>query len=231
MDAGVPNALQLTRKVYENLRDTSFFEEARLYGYVLGKLITSRARKGVSPFREVGIEDVYATLKRFLSRHSDVLSEFVYSWDDFAVSPDFDAAKFHEHLSKFVSRKVNGDHRHALGSEGPGAYIKATLGALPQYGENAEEKLRPFITALTRCLQPADDSPEYMRTLVEYCDNHFDLTASLNYDLVFEDACKSRGISVDHGLSLADSCAGSATTANSPAAPRRRTGRIAGSTS
>lgn len=201
MDAGVPNAMQLTEKVYENLQNTNF-EDARLYGYVLGKIITNRARKGVSPFRAVGIEDVYATLKRFLFRHSDVLGEFVDSWDDFGVASDFDAAEFHGRLSAFISQQVTGRSRFPLGSEGPGAYLKNTLGASSQHGKDAEATLRPFIESLTQCLSPTFQEPlRYMELLTEHCDNRIEFVGSLNYDLVFEETCKARGITVDYGLS------------------------------
>lgn len=200
MDAEVPSALQLTRKVHEHLARTDF-EDARLYGYVLAKLITNRARKGVSPFAEVGIEDVYATLKRFLSRRDDVLSEFVQSWDNYDAIMDFDPAKFHQELSSFVARMTKGDLRFARASEGPGAYLRSTLAYNPSIDQQPETRLRPFTDALIECLQPNTDNDPYMQEIAERCDNHFEMVASLNYDKVFERACEEKAIGLDFGLS------------------------------
>src|SRR5215213_1862458 len=86
IDAGLPNAYDLTRRVYDNLPSHST-EERRLYAYVVAKLLTRQSRLGNSPFEPLNVEEVYDALKRFLSRDEDVLAEFVYSWDAITTAP------------------------------------------------------------------------------------------------------------------------------------------------
>lgn len=202
MDAGVPGAYQLTTEVYEALKETNF-EAARLYGFVLGKLVTWRARKGVSPFSAVGIEDVYAALKKFIGRSEDIISEFVNSWDEFSPN-SFDGSEFSEILSRCAPKAVgNGRIRHpsVQDFDRVGNYISKTILNRPDYFD-ASRELDPFISSLVFCLDAFTVDKLYIRNLTSYMSEHAEAVGSLNYDRVIEESFKNNNILYDYGLSV-----------------------------
>jgi len=101
VDSGLPTAYGLTEQVYTALRnDASAQRETKLFGFVVAKLIVRQTRLGISPFAKIDIESVYDGLKRVLSKDSDIISEFVNSWDPMtdATFSQFDARAFAENL-------------------------------------------------------------------------------------------------------------------------------------
>lgn len=61
-DAGLPDAFELTERVYDRLVEARS-NDAVLYAVVVAKLIARNAKNGQSPFSRINIEDVYDGLK------------------------------------------------------------------------------------------------------------------------------------------------------------------------
>ncbi|MBA2919042.1 hypothetical protein GON01_14160 [Sphingomonas sp. MAH-20] len=205
IDAGLPNAFDLTRRIYNELAIAQR-EEAKLFAYVIGKLITRQAKLGVSPFREVNVEEVYDALKRFLSRDSDILAEFVYSWDpvSFPSAQTFDVHRFAASMGSAF------DVRRSLDRISVTANNRALRDAAQQISDavrpshhqyDLESSLRPYLQVLVACLQPKEDSFGYLTSLIRFSRERVSAIATLNYDTLLERTCGQDSTAFDYGLS------------------------------
>ncbi|WP_230281734.1 SIR2 family protein [Croceicoccus sp. Ery15] len=199
VDAGIPDALSLTERVYERL-SARLPNEARLFSYVIAKLITKRARQGGSPFNRVNIEEVYDALKRYVERENDPLNEFVYSWDDALPKAEFNRDRF----EKVFTKAVQGlDIRLGRSASIDGSAVRD----LSQMIENSlsEANSKPFLgnylNALVDCLTDESADQEYLTQLVRIVERQCISLGSLNYDKLIENACMRSGFSFDYGLS------------------------------
>lgn len=204
IDAGLPNAYELTRQVYERLPQHSPHER-KLYAYVVAKLLTRQSRLGNSPFDLLNVEEVYDALKRFLARDDDVLAEFVYSWDEIA-SPSrssFDPRRFADKLGGAFALK-QGLSRLGIAPDGRKLRDAADLIAHAfnpiQPHADLEHSLRPYLSTLTECLQSDGKRHPYMERLATFGREHTSAIATLNYDTLLEDACKEQSVTYDYGL-------------------------------
>ncbi len=203
MDAGLPSTFGLTRQVYHDLaiRDA---ESARVFGYVVAKLLTRSVRQGGSPFSDVNVEEVYATLKRFLAKSIEPISEFVTSWDDLEEISDSRPRQFSQslqslfHLTQGLNGPVIRADRKAIKK------VQETLfgnagGALTDI--EVERRLHVYIEALVRMLQDDDGDTRYIDELVQFCASSNLPICTLNYDLLVEKSCRDLGFTYDYGLS------------------------------
>lgn len=198
IDAGIPSAFALTEKVYKHLRRFRR-DEAKLFGYVLAKLVTKRARKGLSPFDPVNIEDVYDSLKRYLLRQEDPLNEFVYSWDDTLEANSFDAVGFKRALEKLLTvNERAGRYQIGLDSWATQDLIKILDQAFS--GGKPRARIEEYTKALCECLRPSDTHHEYLQDLCRFVQRECDVVGTLNYDTLIEENCKEIGLVCDTGL-------------------------------
>lgn len=205
IDAGLPNAYDLTRRVYDRLPEHAT-EERKLYGYVVAKLLTRQSRLGHSPFESLNVEEVYDALKRFLSRDDDVLAEFVYSWDTLTSPPSkvrFDSRRFTDLLGKAFELK-QGLNRVSVAADRyklQGAADQIARAFNPsQPQRDLEDSLQPYLRTLVECLQSNGERHSYMETLAKFCTENVSAVATLNYDTLLEEACENNRISYDYGL-------------------------------
>lgn len=205
MDAGLPNAFDLTQRVYDNLGSHSG-ESKRLYGFVVAKLLTRQSRLGLSPFDKLNVEEVYDALKRLMSRESDALVEFVSSWDmiEKTSNTSFDTNRFANELGTAfrLSKGINGStisaDQRKLRDAGE-RIAKALKPSSPR--SDLEYALRPYLETLVKCLTADTSKQTYLRTLTQFCAEHVAAVATLNYDTLIEQTCRETGLTYDYGLS------------------------------
>lgn len=204
IDAGLPSAFDLTEVVYSRLINHSHAKN--LFGYVVSKLVVRQARNGFSPFEKLNVEEVYASLKRFIARDSDALSEFVYSWDPVTLPSGkaFSSDEFSRILSQAITKRrgLNGDliSLDSYKLKAAGELISNALQPLGVKGD-LDSALRPYLDVLVTCLTPTNEVNKYVDRLTCYCKENVAAVATLNYDTVFENSCSQQDINVDHGLS------------------------------
>ena len=206
MDAGVPGAYQLTEDVYNFLAKTPHSRNAVLFGFVISKLITQKARLGESPFSKLNIEEVYDALRRFLIREGDPISEFVTSWDAGIAEEKFNGAHFESALKNLVSQSIRAaSHDISIPFEDrlyQNVSKAISIGLEKTNSPNTNDaKLYPYTAALAECLQPSETNTDYMCALVNYAAKECDIIGSLNYDLLLEKACDDEKLSFSYGLS------------------------------
>ena len=205
-DAGLPDAYELTKQVYDRLVGAGS-NDAVLYAVVVAKLIARNAKNGQSPFNNINIEDVYDGLKRLLNRDSDILSEFVSGWDPISASSSkpFDAPEFARNLSSIFSFSERRSlDRNARMSVNQGS-LERTVSELQRcFGGDLYQykraSLDPFLATLAGILDVQNAKTGYMeRFLDKHCDN-VECIATLNYDQLVEVSLKKIGSKADLGL-------------------------------
>lgn len=204
MDAGLPNAFELTSNVYGRLK-SSRPKQAKLFAYVLSKIVTKQVREGVSPFQPVNVEVAYDALKRLISRDTDVLSEFVYSWDPitFDQRSEVDSVSLVNAIiaSLKMSQERSGKFSVTVDTFKARSAAKAMTEALDRQavGDIASQ-LKPYLETLVSCLQPAEPTHQYIDELVKYSSRNISMIATLNYDLLLENSARAQSINYDYGL-------------------------------
>jgi hypothetical protein len=206
VDSGLPTAYGLTEQVYTALRnDASAQRETKLFGFVVAKLIVRQTRLGISPFAKIDIESVYDGLKRVLSKDSDIISEFVNSWDPMtdATFSQFDARAFAENLVRSFRisdrRRLSGQSALSIDNHRLNLAVRELDSALS--GTNSKKiDLSNYIETLTTCLTPSSFEHPHITKFLEFCSQNVECVASLNYDLIIERSCESNNISYDYGL-------------------------------
>jgi hypothetical protein len=206
VDSGLPTAYGLTEQVYAALNDNaSASRETKLFGFVVAKLIVRQTRLGVSPFAKIDIESVYDGLKRVLLKDSDIISEFVNSWDPMtdATFSQFNARSFAENLVRSFElsdrRSLTGQARLNINNHRLNSAMTELDSAIS--GKNSRKiDLSTYIETLSTCLTPSSFDHPHISTFLEFCSKHTECIASLNYDLILEKSCESQSISYDYGL-------------------------------
>src|SRR5688572_3162032 len=113
VDSGLPTAFGLTERVYDVLESNPRAgKEAKLFGFIVAKLILRQARKSLSPFTKIDIESVYDSLKRFLNKDRDIISEFVTNWD--SVPEDSSNSLKSKSISDKIVRSFKLQERRSL---------------------------------------------------------------------------------------------------------------------
>jgi hypothetical protein len=201
VDAGLPNAYDLTRVIYERLRIRDG-QAARLFGFVVSKLLVRATRSGGSPFDKINVEEAYDTLKRLLNRESDLLGEFVTSWDplidlsnrhsSFSIQNDLaHAIRINSDLNKLPRLQIN---------EG---YLRSGLQKLlgiEQQSVDTRGILLEYVGVLASVLDPEDPDVGYLSGFVRNTANRIECIATLNYDLLVERSAAVAECNPDYGL-------------------------------
>lgn len=205
-DAGLPDAYELTKQVYDKIVDAKS-NDAVLYAAVVAKLIARNAKNGKSPFSPINIEDVYDGLKRLLNRDSDILSEFVSGWDSISAASrkPFDTQAFARSLVgifEFTNRRsLRGEtslHVNQRQLQQAVAELDRCFGGdLHQYRGGS---LEPFLTTLADILNTENAQTGYMQEFLSKHSDNIECIATLNYDKLVEDSLDKIGRSVDLGL-------------------------------
>lgn len=208
IDAGLFDTNRLTKKIYEYLKQDRNQIPAQIFGYVISKVISRKVREGASPFAPVNVEEIYDALEKLNSKNSDILSEFVNSWDPFLYSmlPQFDGTKF---VRKFAEsfqisnrRSYSGDYTATWDSYKLGDAAKELDKVANRDSDSSRLNILPnLVDALVTCLHHDSNSISYMRPLAQYVKNQNAVIGSLNYDLVTENALQDIGLQYDYGLS------------------------------
>lgn len=205
IDAGLPSAFQLTQRVYEELA-AGRRSNAHLFGYVIAKLLVRQSRLGLSPFRPINVEEVYDTLKRFLSRDTDALGEFVYSWDPITLpsGESFDARAFAQNVGSAFSIRSGLDRAHIRGDtrllQDAGEQIARAIDPLPRQ-RDIVQSMRPYLDTLVKCLSTENRANPYLDKLTKFSAEKASALATLNYDTTIEESYSRKRIQYDYGLS------------------------------
>ena len=207
MDAGLPNANQLTEEVYSALSDAKS-EDARLFGLIISKLLVRHVRRGGSPYDPLNIEHVYDALKRFINRDTDVISEFVTGWDAVGSSGTtaFDANSFAKNMASAFSvdrsRRIDGGITLSVNER---SIIDATDKLQRAFGGEFYKfqgaSLEPFLNILSKILHVEDNRLSYIREFLNTSGDGISCIATLNYDRIVEQSLESVGEKYDLGLS------------------------------
>ena len=203
VDAGLPTADHLTKVIYEDLASRDR-DAARVFGYVIAKLQTRNARNGASPYADLNVEEVYATLRRYLGKVLDPLSEFVVSWDEVSPGDHVNAQQLAPILERLYeinegfSGPVIALNRDAMSKVDK---VLASAQRVPPSGREVESRLRVYLEALVRRLEVPKGDFEYIDEFVKFCRGNSVPICTLNYDLLVENSCDSLGIPFDYGLS------------------------------
>jgi hypothetical protein len=207
MDAGLPDAHQLTRKVYAKLREAKS-DDARLFGLIVSKLLVRHVRMGGSPYDDINVEDAYDALKKFIHRDVDLISEFVQAWDPISAGglEGFDAKGFAENMALAFSleegRRFDGRPSFNVNQRN---IVAATEKLQQAFGGDffrlRGASLEPFLTTLSTILNAPDENLEYMENLLRVCEGRTSCIATLNYDRIVERSYEKIGSKFDLGLS------------------------------
>lgn len=206
MDAGLPDAITLTKHVYDKLGSPRSRGEQALFGYVIAKLIVRQTRLGLSPFQGLNVEEVYDALKRFIARDTDALAEFVYSWDPITApsGASFQPDQFAQLVGSAFSLR-RGLDQVGISTDGSklraaGQLITDALQPLTVRGDIAEA-LRPYLDVLIDCINLPKSKHPYLDKIISYADTHALAISTLNYDTLLEDSCEQQKLKYDYGLS------------------------------
>jgi hypothetical protein len=206
IDAGIPSSFALTRVVYDTLRGNRGSDQATLFGYVLAKLTARRVLAGGSPFDRINIEDAFDALLRLLQRDQDIISEFVYSWDPILDSfkPSFDEAGFARALAESVMDQRSSLQRGIISVNETHLRTAASIISRSIDGSSnmpdASGVAGTYIDILVSILSNPQNDYSYLSDLVKFSHDRCRISASLNYDLLFENSAKSEDIPIDYGL-------------------------------
>lgn len=206
IDAGIPSSFALTRAVYDKLREIRGSNQATLFGYVLTKLTARRVLAGGTPFDSINIEDAFDALLRLVRRDTDLLSEFVYSWDPIldSLKPQFDQASFVRLVSDSVRDQRRSLSREILSVDETRLRQAAqTISAALDSGGtsyNADRVAGTYIDILVSILASPTNGFTYMDRLVEFAVERSLFVATLNYDLLFEASARRCGRPFSYGL-------------------------------
>ena len=207
MDAGLPNSYRLTRIIYEKLLENRDKTQAILFGYIISKLVGRRVLAGGSPFEPVNIEDAYDALLRLISRESDIVSEFVYSWDPIldALRPKFNEDKFIRGIVVSIqdqSRVLRSGHI-VVNTQRLRESARAITAALGESARSrdSERVTKEYIDILVGILSSPSDSFEYLDDIFDFVKSKGSTCiATLNYDLLLEGSAQRVGVDIDYGL-------------------------------
>jgi SIR2-like domain len=212
IDAGLSDAIGLTRKVYRVLSGSYDKSAVTIFGYVINKVIARKIRAGGSPFDDVNIEEAYDAIERLVNRDGDIMGEFVNSWDPILdnLRPKFDGRKFVKQLMDAIAKGSARASRQSLtggisfgidrfAAEDAAKEIQKAFGPIDL--NKPQQYLEPLTDALISCLSHDPDSIKYVEKLVNYCLGiPKSAIISLNYDLVVENAFDNINEEFDYGL-------------------------------
>lgn len=205
IDAGLSDTNALTRKIYDILTASRDKAPAKIYGYVIAKILAKRVREGGSPFDPVNVEEVYAGIESMINRDGNIASEFVSSWDPFLdrLMPSFDEDKLTRALSELYEARTGWESKTEIR---PVSYkLKEVMEELKKIASRsgpagAEHILTELMSSLLKCLRHDQSKTEYMQEIAKIAHQSGAVIGSLNYDLVVEDALLKQGFSYDYGL-------------------------------
>lgn len=217
VDAGVPHAKDMVKKVYESLRTKSNAAGIRLgvaLELVIGGLKRHRSVEEKEPFQEIDIEDVYGALRMLADRNSSLLRPFVGSWDYAVQAADRPNSSY---VASSVASAVGDAIREAIKSASDSTtqgskpwvdtlpLVRALEMALWRFSgqeghmfREVAEKVLIEITALAR-IEDANQV-KYLEALVRSSAQGPLWIGSLNYDNAIELAAENAGIAVDLGI-------------------------------
>ena len=199
VDAGLPIATSLTRKIAEAIQDDWRYEHwgvAATLNRVIGSIIAHETARGASPYDGVDVERVFSAVKMLSERESLEISPFVAAWNDESVRdsdelPSFWAKNFKEALTTHFDSRLERSFREGVES-------------LTRRGPKPHEFLRvmeAMLSKLDSILSPGtDDAFDYLSPIFTLANTVS--VATLNYDLGVETAAARAGISVDRGIEL-----------------------------
>jgi hypothetical protein len=202
IDAGLPDTYGLTQSVYELLRQRDP-KGARLFAFVIAKLVVRNTRRGASPFSAINVEEAYDALKRFLYKDDDILGQFVSSWELLSTErKPTDVRRIKSHLERSLSVRTVGQHIFpSIDERELGLAINEIL-----RGNVDDEKdyavLDNAIDILAELLFAEDDKLSYLKTFMGLSADALDCIATLNYDNTIEKAAKLAGLNTDYGLGI-----------------------------
>jgi hypothetical protein len=206
IDAGLSDTNSLTRKIYDILTSSYDKAPAKVYGYVIAKILAKKVREGGSPFDPVNVEEVYAGIESIINRAGNIASEFVSSWDPFLdrLMPSFDERKFERALSELYELDERGwEGRIALK---PDTFrMREVVSEIANIASRsgpagATHILNKLISALVACLRHDGAKTKYIEDIGQIAHEGGAVIGSLNYDLVVEDALEKLGVAYDYGL-------------------------------
>jgi hypothetical protein len=205
IDAGLPSAFALTNRVYDELRTTGHGTQSVLFGYIISKLISRRVLAGGSPFDPINVEEAYDAILRLLDRDRDVIAEFVYSWDPILdqLKPRFNEDTFIKGIIEGIQDQTRSRHGiMAINTRGLRSSAQAVSSALGvrDPGEGPAQTASLYIDILVKLLSKPTGETDYIDLLARFCGASGSSLATLNYDLLVEEAGDRQGVKWDYGL-------------------------------
>jgi hypothetical protein len=162
---------------------------------------------GGTPFDPINIEDAYDLLLRLVRKDEDILSDFVQSWDpvlDF-MKPRFSEERFMKGIieslhdqSRSLSHGIIQFDQNALREAADS--ISSAFGTTRQSRTSDVDVSDIYIDILVKILSEPCQPIDYMDSAVEFSRQHNATVATLNYDILFEEAALKKGTAVDYGL-------------------------------
>lgn len=200
IDAGLPDTYGLTRAVYDLLRERNP-RGARLFAFVIAKLIVRNARRGASPFQDINVEEAYDALKRLLHKDEDVLGEFVSSWEPPAAQDkEVNVRQVKKYLEDSFRISQTGGQVYARLDERD---LRLAIDEITHPGSDDSYNfavLENAIDILAELLRVEADKVAYLANFIQNSSELIDCVATLNYDITFETAAESVGLATDYGL-------------------------------
>lgn len=193
LDAGIPNAAQLTKRMLDELNSENRTHGSRVHAlalnYVVAALQLHEVKKGATADQLPNIEHVVSAVEMLSEREDVELTPFVSAWDGYlGLVEELDPPP-----ATWAS----------LRNGGPSSEATTLIAALA--GIRDESRYRQLHRILLRLLRSTLEVPEgadlsYLRPMVELGRNGQVVIATLNYDLAIEHVSRSLGVPCSTGI-------------------------------
>lgn len=208
IDAGLSDTNKLTRQIYALLENDHDKTSAKVFGYIISRILSRKIREGASPFDPVNVEEAYDGVEKLVNRSKDLLFDFVSSWDPFleSLAPSFDGDRFVRLLERSVRLDSSRSFRGELSIRFDHFVVRQLAEEVAKCSGRSAfsgdvDVLARLIEALLTCLKHDNNRVGYMERLASYIDEDGGVVGSLNYDLVMESALARLNLTYDYGLS------------------------------
>ncbi|HZF42931.1 MAG TPA: SIR2 family protein [Sphingomonadaceae bacterium] len=207
VEAGLSTSARLTQDIYEDLSSSrSTSDYARLLAYLISRLQARNAAQGLSPYKQIEVEELFDALNLVIKRDTLLVSQFVERWDRGFESFDqgLDESAFKRSLAEIINKHISSAINNRRAAFLDSDYRKLIAALKPRSVLSAGERdlsrtQQPFFSSLVSHLSVAPGASSYLGPL---CTSEMVTTiATLNYDLALETCCDALGVDYDYGLS------------------------------
>lgn len=201
-EAGVPVTFEMTDRLAEKLsqRHPLRGPEPSALNFVCGALIAYDAAKGISPFRGLDVERVFAAIELLSERQTLEVTPFVSTWhpavDTWDIRPRSAPAFFDDKLGKALLEGHGINPAGKLLVELIDSRIQSAA-----TGKTYRELAELMLSELRDLVATTDKDVRYLSPLAIYGKRPSGLTiTTLNYDLSIEHAAASAGVPLTTGI-------------------------------